>query len=84
MEANDKLKSGSKKLVQALVGVLVLGGIIAFAAINQTNTDGELMSQLFLIFFGFIITVQIVPGLVLFGAMLKGICGFTRKEAVRK
>jgi hypothetical protein len=34
---------------------------------------------MFLIFFGVIITVQIIPGLMLFGVMLKEVCGFGRK-----
>lgn len=84
METNDKLKNGSKKLVQALTGVLVLAGIVVFAGMHTADTDGELMSQLFLIFFGLIIAVQIIPGLVLFGAMFKGVCSTNRKEAVRK
>lgn len=84
MKATGNMQKSTKKVVNALLGVMVLAGIIVFSCMNKTHTDGELMSKLFLIFFGFIITVQIVPGLFLFGAMLKEVFSFNRKEAVRK
>lgn len=83
METNNKLQKSSKKLVQALMGAIVVAGIISFIMFTKTDTDGALISKLFLVFFGFIITVQIIPGLVLFGAMLKGVSSFGRKEDVR-
>lgn len=67
-----------------LMIVMVVAGAIAFTVMSATHTDGELMSRMFLIFFGVIITVQIIPGLMLLGVMLKEVCGFGRKAEVRK
>ncbi len=83
MEAN-KLKSSTRKVVNMLMIVMVVAGAIAFTVMSTTHTDGELMSRLFLIFFGVIITVQIIPGLMLLGVMLKEMCGLGRKAEVRK
>lgn len=83
MEAG-KLKSSTRKVVNILMIVMVVAGAIAFTVMSTTHADGELMSRMFLIFFGVIITVQIIPGLMLFGVMLKEVCGFGRKAEVRK
>jgi hypothetical protein len=39
------------------------------------------MPKLFLLFFGAIITVQIIPGLVLLATMIKGIASIGQKKA---
>jgi membrane protein YdbS with pleckstrin-like domain len=83
MEA-AKVKSSTKKIVNMLMILMVVAGAIAFTVMSTTHADGELMSRMFLIFFGVIITVQIIPGLMLFGVMLKEVCGFGRKAEVRK
>ena len=79
-----KLKSSTRKVVNMLMIVMVVAGAIAFTVMSTNHADGELMSRLFLIFFGIILTVQIIPGLMLFGVMLKEVCGFGRKAEVRK
>jgi membrane protein YdbS with pleckstrin-like domain len=84
MEA-AKVKSSTRKIVNMLMILMVVAGAIAFTVMSTTpHADGELMSRMFLIFFGVIITVQIIPGLLLFGVMLKEVCGFGRKAEVRK
>jgi hypothetical protein len=57
-------------------------GTAAAMLVGQVSEGGELMSKLFLIFFGTIIAVQIIPGLFLLGAMLKGISSLGHKEAL--
>lgn len=87
METTAKVKSGTRKVANLLLAVMVLAGIVIFSAMGHANADGELLSRAFLIFFGLIIAVQIIPGMILFGAMLKEVCGFGRKqqeEVVRK
>lgn len=83
MEANG-LKKSTRKVVNMLMIVMVIAGAIAFTVMSTTHTDGELMSRLFIIFFGVIITVQIIPGLMLFGIMLKEVLGISRKAEARK
>ncbi len=79
-----KLKSSTRKIVNMLMILMVVAGAIAFTIMSTTHADGELMSRLFIIFFGVIITVQIIPGLMLFGIMLKEVCGLGRKAEIRK
>ncbi|MBW4055857.1 MAG: hypothetical protein HIU83_10755 [Proteobacteria bacterium] len=80
MLRSTKLGATTKKVVNVMMIGMVLAGVIVFAVLNKTNTDGDVMSKLFLIFFGVIITFQIIPGLLLFGVMIKGMCGLGRKE----
>jgi uncharacterized membrane protein len=83
MEAS-KLKSTTRKAVNAMMVVMVIAGAIVFAAMSKTNADGQMMSRLFLVFFGIIITVQIIPGLMLLGVMLKEIFTSPRKEVIKE
>lgn len=85
MKSTANTQNSSKKLIQALVGVMVIGGIIVFAVLSNTDADGTLMSKLFLAFFGLIIAAQFIPGIALFSAMIKGVCNLGRKsEVLRK
>jgi nitrate reductase gamma subunit len=67
------VKRITDKIANALIVALVVAGTAVFALVNRAPDDGELMSKLFLIFFGAIITLQIVPGLLLLAAMIKGV-----------
>lgn len=80
----SKLKRSTRKIVNILMIVMVVAGAIAFTIMSTTHANGELMSRMFLIFFGVIITVQIIPGMMLLGVMLKEICGLGRKAEIRK
>jgi magnesium-transporting ATPase (P-type) len=83
MEAS-KLRSTTRKVINVMMIVMVVAGAIVFAVMSKTNADGEMLSRMFLIFFGIIITVQIIPGIMLLGVMLKEVFGSARKDAVRK
>lgn len=80
MLRSTKLGTTTKKVVNVMMVGMVLAGVIVFAALGKTNTDGDVMSKLFLIFFGVIITFQIIPGFILLGVMLKGLFSVGRKE----
>ena len=69
MEANKMKKS--QKVANAMIIGMVVVGTVVFALINQVSSGAELMPKLFLIFFGAIITVQVIPGLVLLATMIK-------------
>ena len=73
------LKGIAEKIVNAMIVVLVVLGTAAFAVVNQVPEGGALMSKLFLVFLGAIITIQIIPGLILLGAMVKGVVSLGRK-----
>lgn len=81
MKAN-KLKSTTQKTANMMIVVMVVAGTVVFALINHVSEGSELMSKLFLAFLGAIITVQLIPGLILVGAMLKGLVGIGRKHEV--
>jgi len=75
------VKSLTEKAVNVLIVALVVMGTAAFGFVNQEAESGELLSKLFLAFIGAIITIQIIPGLILLGAMIKGLVSLGRKEA---
>ena len=75
------VKGISEKAINIMIVALVVLGTVAFGFVSQAPEEGEWLSKLFLVFIGAIITVQIVPGLLLLGAMLKGLASLGRKEA---
>lgn len=79
METN-KLKSKTQKVANAMIIGMVIVGTVIFALINQVSSGVELMPKLFLIFFGAIITVQVIPGLILLATMIKGIFSIGQKN----
>jgi hypothetical protein len=81
MLRSTKLGTTTKKVVNIMMIGMVLAGVIVFAFMGKTDTNGDVMSKLFLTFFGVIITFQIIPGIILFGVMIKGLCGIGRKGA---
>lgn len=56
-----------------LAGALTLVATYANAASGATLDDNSLLVKLFLAFAAIIIVFQLVPGIVLFGSMLKGV-----------
>ena len=79
MEPN-KLKSKAEKVANAMIIGMVIMGTVIFSVINQVSSGAELMPKIFLIFFGAIITVQIVPGLMLLATMIKGLVNISQKK----
>ena len=79
MESN-KLKSKTEKVANAMIIGMVILGTVIFSVINQASSGTELMPKLFLVFFGAIITVQIIPGLVLLATMIKGLVNISQKK----
>lgn len=79
MEPN-KLKSKTEKVANAMIIGMVILGTVIFSVINQASSGTELMPKLFLVFFGAIITVQIIPGLVLLATMIKGFVSISQKK----
>ena len=79
MEAN-KLKSKTQKVANVMIIGMVIVGTVIFALINQVSSGVELMPKLFLLFFGAIITVQVIPGLILLATMIKGVVSIGQKK----
>ncbi len=67
-----------------LIVALVLSGTALVAGVGDVSQGGSIMVRLFLGFLGAIIAIQIIPCLILFGAMAKGLFDVVRgKEAAR-
>ena len=79
------MKTESKKLVTvnmaswSIVG-LVLAGTLLIAGIADVSEGSGVMAKIFIFFLGAVIVVQVIPGLMLFGAMLKGIYSMFGKK----
>lgn len=78
----DSVKKFMDKGINVAIVVLVMMGTLAVGFVSQLSEGGEMLSKLFLVFFGTIIAIQIVPGLFLLAAMLKGLASLGRKEAL--
>lgn len=77
-------KKWTGKLLNVLVVALVLAGTAVVAGIGDVAGGSSLMVRLFLGFLGAIIAIQIIPCLILFGAMAKGLFDVVRgKEEAR-
>jgi len=64
----------------SIVGV-VLAGTLLISGIADVSEGSGVMAKIFLFFLGAIIVVQVIPGIMLFGAMLKGIYSMFGKKA---
>jgi hypothetical protein len=76
-----RLKSFTEKISNAMIIAIVVAGTVILAFINQINLEGTLMSKLFLVFIGAIITFQLLPGLMLIGGMIKGLVTMDHRKA---
>lgn len=76
----NRVKSVTEKIVTGMIVALVAMCAIAFISFNHVSEGGEFMSKLFLIFIGAIIAMQAVPGLLLLGAMIKGMASLNQKS----
>lgn len=74
----NKIKSTSEKVANIMIVAMVVVGTIVFGAVNNAG-GGEFMSKLFIAFLGAIITIQVIPGLLLLWAMLKGVSSLAHK-----
>ena len=79
-----RLKNITEKMSNAMIIAIVVAGTVILAFINQINLEGTLMSKLFLVFLGAIITFQLLPGLMLIGGMIKGLVTMGHRKAVHE
>ncbi|MDD5284592.1 MAG: hypothetical protein PHD54_01935 [Desulfuromonadaceae bacterium] len=79
MEPN-KLNSKTQKIANVMIIGMVIVGTVIFAVINQASSGAELMPRLFLLFFGAIITVQVIPSLILLAKVIKGVVTIGQKK----
>jgi hypothetical protein len=86
LEKETAMKTESEKSVSGkvtgwpLVALVVAGGAL-LTGIADLSGRTDAMSRLFVFFLGAIIVVQIIPAMMLFSAMFKGIASVFSKKA---
>ena len=83
MKATEK-KPATGKLISCLIVAIVVAGTVSLSAVADFDKGSGIMGILFIAFLGAIIAVQVIPGLMLFGMMLKGVASLFRKEKTAK
>jgi len=84
MKSTEK-KPATGKLAVCLILAIIAGGMGVFTAVADVEQGSGIMGTLFIAFLGAIIAIQVIPGMMLFGMMLKGLASLFRKEeATRK
>jgi ABC-type Na+ efflux pump permease subunit len=64
----------------SIVG-LVVAGTLLISGVADLSEGSGMMAKVFLLFLGAVIVVQVIPGLMLLGAMMKGIYSLFGKKA---
>ena len=70
----------TQKFANMMIIGMVVAGTVLFSLINQVSSGAELMPKLFMLFFGAIITVQVIPGLILLSTMIKNVVSIGQKK----
>ena len=77
----ESKKSAASKIATFSIIALVLVGAAAIMGVSEVSEKSSLMSKAFVFFVSAIIVVQVVPGLMLMGAMLKGAFSMASKHS---
>jgi hypothetical protein len=83
MKATEK-KPVTGKLAICLIVAIIGGGMAFLPAVADVEQGAGIMATLFIAFLGAIIAIQVIPGMMLFGMMLKGLASLFRKEEATK
>ena len=83
MKATEK-KPATGKLAICLIVAIIVGGMTFLSSVADVERGGGIMATLFIAFLGAIIAVQVIPGMMLFGMMVKGLASLFRKEEATK
>lgn len=80
----QKMKSKGKKskgelVANGLIVAMVILGTMFFVNLPGATQEEGLISKLFIGFLGAIITIQVIPAIVLVGAMVKGVAQNARR-----
>ena len=83
MKASEK-KPTSGKLISCMILAIIVAGTVSLTAVADIDKGSGIMAILFIAFLGAIIAVQLIPGLMLFGMMLKGVASMFHKAVATK
>lgn len=79
MTKETKESLSGKVTSWSIIGVVVAGTLL-ISGIADVSEGSGVMAKIFLLFIGAIIVVQVIPGIMLFSAMLKGIYSLFGKK----
>jgi len=79
MKKESESSKAGKVASWSIVG-LVLAGTLLISGVADVSEGSGVMAKIFLFFLGAVIVVQVIPGLMLFSAMLKGIYSMFGKK----
>ena len=80
MKTGTESRVGRRITSWSIVGILIAGSLLV-ARVADIGEGSGMMARIFILFLGAIIVVQIIPGLMLLGAMLKAVCGLFGRKA---
>jgi len=80
MKTESKHPAAGKVASWSIVGLVLVGTLLIFGVSDVTEGSG-ITAKIFIFFLGAVIVVQVIPGLMLLGAMFKGIYGMFGKKA---
>jgi membrane protein YdbS with pleckstrin-like domain len=76
----ESKKSTAGKIATWSIVALVLVGAAAIMGVSEFSEKSSLTSKAFVFFISAVIVVQVVPGIMLLGAMLKGALSMAGKK----
>lgn len=78
-----KTKSGKSagKLASLFIVAVVVAGALAISGVADVSAAGGSMGKVFILFIGAVIVLQVIPGLMLLGAMFKGVYSMATKKS---
>jgi membrane protein YdbS with pleckstrin-like domain len=77
----ESKKSAAGKIATWSIVALVLVGAAAIMGVSEISEKSTFMSKAFVFFIGAVIVVQVVPGIMLMSAMVKGVFSMASKKS---
>ena len=77
---SESKKSSAGMIASWAIGALVVAGAVAVWGVADFSEKSTVMSKAFILFIGAVIAVQVVPGIMLLAAMLKGVASMATKK----
>jgi hypothetical protein len=74
-------ESSAGRLASWSIIAVVVAGTLLISGIADVSEGSGMMAKVFLFFLGAVIVVQVIPGIMLLGAMVKGIYSMFGKKA---
>lgn len=68
------------KIFSGVIVALIAVGTLLVSSVANLPAESGILANFFIFFLGAVIALQLVPGLILFGAMVKGLLTAIRKE----